>query len=183
MPEKWEQIRPSWKKVSKEPQEDAPYVTLTRSKGSSKRRGYDRISLNKAALKQLNINTSRKCHLLVKAKSRLAGISLLNVDHLTEHPTDTDCFTLSVSKSGASIRRTGLFDLLGIPDSVSALLKKIPYRTELTSKDAFFVFKLPDKELGAFSVENIEIPDDHDPEGEGIPDVEDAKLADILNDM
>jgi hypothetical protein len=183
MSEIWEQIRPSWKKVSREKPEETPRITLTRSKSNKERRGDDRISLNKTALKRLNISTSRKCHLLIQSKSRIAGIRVLDIDHLTQNPTDSDYFTLSVSKTGVSIRKVGLFDLMGIPRRVSSLMEKIPYRTDLTFKEGLFIFKLPDKETGTFIIENIEIPDDHDPDGDGIPTLEDAELSEVLNDM
>lgn len=169
--EQWEQIKPSWKKVKVQNKiEMVPQVTISRSKPRIKRQ-YDRISLNKAARNLLGLTESCKCHLLVNKSLRKAAIKIPNkIDQ-----NDPDCFTLSVSASCVSIRKTGLIELFGLPDEVGRILEKLPFRTELRTENGMYVFTLPDKSIGTADMDQIEVPEDFE-----VPSKEDIELANEL---
>lgn len=155
MPEEWERVRPSWKRVHKNKKELKPQVTLTRVADKTNRRGYDRIGLNQAAISRIGLTTSSSCNLLIQRQSRQIAIKIIS---LFEKP-DADSFFLSISKKAGSIRKAGLFDLLDIPPKIVDNLQKAPFRTELRAEEGLYIFKLPDKEIGQPFEERIEVLD------------------------
>lgn len=164
MPEEWEKIRPSWKRIKKTNYFSKPQVTFSRSKEREKKSSYDRIGLNYAALKYIGITKSHKCFLLIRKNSRQAAIKILE----DTRTTINDTFTLSINKKSASIRRACLFDFLDIPPKISASLIKTPFRTDLKAEDDLYIFDLPDKVI---------IPEDSEIE------IDDTKLVNLLNDL
>lgn len=154
MPEEWERIRPSWKKIHKFKEEPKPQVTLTRSPNRENRKNYDRIGFNQSAISRMGIVKSTPCNLLIQKHSRQIAVKVLE----KEKP-DADSFLLSLNKKSGSIRRKNLFYLLDLPIDISESLRKIPFRTELRAEGGLYIFKLPDKETGKPSENQIEIPD------------------------
>lgn len=146
MPEEWERILPSWKIVPKKEKEETPQIAMFRYE--SPKKSCDRISLNKTAVKKLGIKKSVKCHILVQKKSRQAAIKIIT----DENNIDVDCFCLSLNKRTASIRRSKLFNMMDIDPFVMVNLSKFTFRTELTTKDGMFIFKLPDKSDYIFDI-------------------------------
>lgn len=168
MSEDWERVRPSWTKISPSTTSEPPMVTFGRSRGTGRRSGYDRISLNKAATSSyLSLEQSAKCTLLIRKKSRELGIQFI----LTGE-ADQDSFTLSLHNSTGTIRRKNLFEILGIDKDVSDQLRITPFRTPLRAErgggGTLFVCSMPDKEVGKAS-DIAEVPS----EDVSLPDMED----------